>query len=173
MDDPDGNPAAAPEPPRLTPEPLPESASQLSRPSLPLSTLSRGCEGHFDGWETIGEQQDYYDVEDFLHLSPGLASEKLKDRKEDDVVIFDYSLDPGYLSRVDGNPPVGGGGPFPGHPGTDDVFFRVSKDKLIKSKQFDQTINPTKEPWMQARAPRLGIIDFPQCYDTSVGFRAA
>ncbi|CUS12896.1 unnamed protein product, partial [Tuber aestivum] len=50
----------------------------------------------------------------------------------------------------------------------DDIFFRVPKDRFIGSEQFDQIINPTKEPRLAlSRGSRLSILDFPQCYDTS------
>jgi len=116
--------------------------------------------GSFDGWRTIGEQQDFYDEQDCLHPSHNLASEKLNNREEDDVVIFDYSLDPHYLTLVDGDSPVEEDGPSSGlFSASDDLFFLVPKDELIESKQFDQIINPTKEPrLMLSRGPRLGIM---------------
>jgi len=122
---------------------------QLQPPALPPEPPN-----HFDGWETISEQ-DYYDELDFLSPSYNLAREKLKDRKEDDVVIFDYSL-----SRPDGNLPVRGGGPSSGRSSeSDDIFFRVSKDRLTGSEQFNQILNPTKEPRLvRSRGPRLGIM---------------
>lgn len=75
-------------------------------------------------------------------------------------MIFDYSLDPGYRRCVDGNPLVEAGGPSSGHSNTDDsIFFRVSKKELIGSKQFDQTINPTKESGpILSRGLRLAIM---------------
>jgi len=120
------------------------------------SPLSQGSGEHFDDWRIIGEQQDFYDEQDCLHPSSSLASEKLKTRKEDDVVIFDYSLDPDYLSRVGGNPPVEEGGPLSESFGADhDRFFQVHKRQLTGSEQFDQIIDLTKEP---SRGPRLGIM---------------
>jgi len=101
-----------------------------------------------DSWRAIGEQE-FYDDEGFLCLGRNLTSEKLKDRKVDDVVIFDYSL-----SREDGNPPVEGSGPSSGGPGEDDRFFQVPKDRLIESEQFSQVINPRL---IQSRA-RLAIV---------------
>jgi len=140
----------------------------MADPRSPLSTpasihefsqqspLSQGSGDYFDGWRTIGEQQDFYDEQDCLHPSLNLASEKLKTRKADDVVIFDYSLDPDYLSRVGGNPPVEEGGPLSESSGADhDRFFQVPKNELIGSEQFDQIIDLTKEP---PRGPRLGIM---------------
>ncbi|PUU82949.1 hypothetical protein B9Z19DRAFT_1061381 [Tuber borchii] len=116
------------------------------------------------GWQTIGEQRDFYDERDCLDPSHDLASDKLKTRNENDVVIFDYSLSPDYLNRTSGSPPVEEGGSSPGHPSADNaVFFQVSKNDLIKSEHFDQIIN---SPPLLSRGARLGIIDFPQCYDT-------
>jgi len=101
----------------------------------------------------IGEQQGFYDEEGFLYPSCSLTSEKLKDRKDDDVVIFNYSL-----GRVDGDPPVERGSPSSGSFGEDDdMFFQVPKEKLIDSEQFNQIINPTKDRIIQSRA-RLGIM---------------
>ncbi|PUU82943.1 hypothetical protein B9Z19DRAFT_1073806 [Tuber borchii] len=151
--------------PPQTSKPVPGSVDQSSQLSQLSPVLSQD---HLQGWETIGEQQDFYNEQDCLRPHHNLASEKLKTRKEDDVVIFDYSLDPGYGRCVDGNPLVEAGGPSSRHSGTDDSrFFRVSKKEFIGSSQFDQTINPTKESWpILSRGPRLAIMDFPQCYDT-------
>jgi len=130
--------SAVPLSPSSTMEPSLGSAHQLSQGSPPLPTLAQDPPHHFDGWRPIGQQQEFYDEEGFLCLSRNLTSEKLKDRKEDDVVIFDYSL-----SREDGNPPVGGSGPSSGGSSEDeDRFFQVSKDMLIESEQFSQVINP-------------------------------
>ena len=115
--------------------------------------------GYFDGWDTIGEQQDFYDEQDCLHPSHNLASEKLKSRKDDEVVIFDYSLIPDYLTVVDGNAQIEEGGPFLEYPtADDDLFFRVSKDELLGSEQFDQLINPKEELARLSWGPRLGIM---------------
>lgn len=143
--------------PPQTSKPVPGSVNQSSQPSLLSPVLSQD---HLQGWEIIGEQQDFYNEQDCLRPHHNLASEKLKTRKEDDVVIFDYSLDPGYGRCVDGNPLVEVGGPLPGHSSADDsIFFRVSKEELIGSKQFNQTINPTKEPRLiLSRGPRLAIM---------------
>jgi len=120
--------------------------------------LAQGSNDHI-GWEVIGEQQDFYDEQDCLHPSRNLVSEKLKNRREDDVVIFDYSLNPDYLRRVDRNPFEGGGRSAGLFGEDDDIFFRVSKDRLIDSKQFDQIINLTgAPPLIQSREPRLGIM---------------
>jgi len=135
------------------------STNQSSQPP-PLSPgLSRESADYFDGWRTIGEQQDFYDEQDCLHPSHNLASEKLKPRKEHDVVIFDYSLNPDYLNRADENP-FEEDGPSSGHfSADDDIFFQVSEKELIGSKQFDQIINPTKEPRLTlSQGPRLGIM---------------
>lgn len=81
-------------------------------------------------------------------------SEKLKDRKEDDVVIFNYSL-----SRADGNPPVERGGPSSRNfSEDDDIFFQAPKDTFIGSEQFSQVINPAKEPRLIQSRERLAIM---------------
>jgi len=154
MDDPGANPAPAPEPPQ-TSEPPPESIDQPSRPP----TLSQELTDYFDGWDTIGEQQDFYNEQDCLHPSQNLASQKLKNRGDDDVVIFGYTLNPDYLKGLDGNPPVGGG-PSLEHPTADnDIFFRVSKNELTTSKQFDKIFNTPEElPLQLSRESRLGIM---------------
>lgn len=142
---------------RSTPEPSAGSIHELSHLS-PL--LSPGSEDGFADWEAITERRDFYDEQDFLNPCYSLASEKLKNRKEDDVVIFDYSIDPDYLSRLDGNPPVEGGSPSLGRVSRDtERFFRTPKDRLVESDQFNQVINPTKEPRLaQSLGPRLGIM---------------
>jgi len=41
----------------------------------------------------------------------------------------------------------------------DDIFFRVSKDRLIGSEQFNQVIGPKKDPQpMRLRGQRLAIM---------------
>ncbi|PUU82959.1 hypothetical protein B9Z19DRAFT_966094 [Tuber borchii] len=145
-----------------TPKPSVGSIHQSSQ-ALPQSPASaEESSSHPHGWKTIGGQQGSYDEEGFLYPSCNLTSEKLKDRKEDDVVIFSYSL-----SRTDEIPLAEGSGPSSGiFSESDDIFFQVPKDTLIESEQFNQVINPEKEPrFIQSRA-RLAIIDFPQCYDT-------
>ena len=73
-------------------------------------------------------------------------------------MIFAYSLNPDYLSGGSGYP-VEGGHSSQRFGADDDVFFRVPKNKLIESKQFDQIINPTEEPPLTlSLAPRLGIM---------------
>ncbi|PUU79845.1 hypothetical protein B9Z19DRAFT_1080732 [Tuber borchii] len=165
MADPVASPAALPEPTQAS-EPAPESVGQPSLPSPP----SQEPADPLDGWKKLitREEQGFYDEQDCLHPSYNLASEELKDRKEDDAVIFNYSLDTDYLGRVDGNPPAGGDPTSAGRISPDDdIFFRVSKDELLGSKQFDQIINPLKEARQSlTQGQRLGIIDFPQCYDT-------
>jgi len=89
-----------------------------------------------------------------VSLSRNLTSEKLKNRKEDDVVIFDYSL-----SREDGNPAVEGNGPSSGGSSEDnDRFIQVPKDMLMESEQFGQVIHPTKEPRLVPWRARLAIM---------------
>ncbi|PUU79595.1 hypothetical protein B9Z19DRAFT_1081323 [Tuber borchii] len=126
-------------------------------------TLAHESSDRFNSWKTIGEQQEFYDEKDFLYPNCNLTSEELKNRKENDVVIFDYSL-----NGTDGNPEVEAGGPSSRRfSEEDDIFFLVPKDKLIGSKEFNQIINPRTEPQLiRSRGPRLAIIDFPQCYDT-------
>jgi len=136
------------------------SIHQLPQPSRQSPALSQESATRFAGWETIGEKRDFYDEQDCLHPSYNLASEKLQNRGDDDVVIFDYSLNPGYLSLVDGDPSAEGEDPPSGHfSEDDDIFSQVSKDTLIESKEFDQIINPKKEPLLiLSRGPRLGIM---------------
>ena len=109
-----------------------------------------------DGWNIIGEQRGFYDEQDCLRPSRNLVSENLRNGREDDVVIFDYSLGPGYLQRIDGDTVVGQDGSSSEHSSADDdIFFLVSKDRLIESQQFNKIINLANEP---ARGQRLGIM---------------
>ncbi|PWW79097.1 hypothetical protein C7212DRAFT_153698 [Tuber magnatum] len=140
-------------PPDPTPGPSPGSIGQSPQlpPTPPVPSVD---------WEII-KHKGFYDEQDCLHPSRNLSSEKLKGRKEH-VVIFNYSLFPDFLSPEDGGGDGKGGGPSSGHsPSEDDKFVQVSHTGLIESKQFEQIINPTGKPRC------LGIIDFPQCYDTS------
>ena len=146
--------SAAPLDPALGP-PL-ESAHQSPEPPLPPPTgsLPQESPDHSDRWRIIVEQPEFYDEKDFLHPSYNLTSEKLKNRKEDDVVIFDYSL-----SGADGGPPVGGGGSSSAGSDEDDGrFFQVSKDRLMEPEQFSQILNPTKEPGLTQSQARLRIM---------------
>ena len=129
----------------------PQSSQALSQPP----TLAHESPDRFNSWETIGKQQEFYDEKDFLYPSCNLTSEKLKNRKEDEVVIFDYSL-----NRTDGNLELEGGGHSSRSSSEeDDIFFLVPKDKLIGSKQFNQIINPMKEPQLiRSQGPRLAIM---------------
>jgi len=115
--------------------------------------LTKESLGRFHGWKTIIEQ-GFYDKEGFLYPSCRPTSENLEDRKEDDVVVFNYSL-----SRSDGNPPVEENGPSSRSLGeTSDVFFQVPKNRLIESEQFNRVISPRKDPRpIESRAP-LGIM---------------
>ena len=72
-------------------------------------------------------------------------------------MIFDYSLNPSYLSSVDGNPLDQEDGPSWGcFSAEDDRLFRISKNGLIGSKEFSEII---EEPgWMLSRGKRLGIM---------------
>ena len=128
--------SAVPLDPSSTLEPPPGSSHQPSQGPPPPPTLAQDPPHRFDGWRAIGEQQEFYDDEGFLCLSHNLKSEKLNDRKEDDVVIFDY-----LLSQEDGDPPVEGSCPSSGGPGEDDQFFQVHKDRLIESEQLSQVTN--------------------------------
>ena len=130
--------------------------SQLPRlPSAP-SSISADL---FAGWQTIHKQRNFYNEQDCLDPSHNLASEKLNDRNPDDVVIFDYSLAPGYLSGGDEYSRVKQGGPPPEQFGPDDdIFFRVPKNELIGSRQFNQIINPIEEPRLPSRGQRLGVM---------------
>ena len=150
--------AALLEPPKASQLP-PGLRNQSSRPPPLSPKLSREPVDYFDGWRTIGEQQDFYNEQDCLHPSHNLTSGRLKLRNEHDVVIFDYSLYPDYLNRADEDP-FEEGGPSSGHfSADDDIFFQVSKNELIGSKQFDQIINLTKEPLqISSRGLRLGIM---------------
>jgi len=146
---------------------LPPSPARPAGPRRRLSQLPplspaflRTIEDRFAGWDTIDEQRDFYDERDCLDPSHHLASEKLKNRAEDDVIIFDYSLDPDYLKSTERYPPIEEGAPSSGPFGVDDdIFFRVSKNQLIGSKQFDQIINPSNEPRLTvSRGPRLNVM---------------
>ena len=127
---------------------------QVPSPVLVQEPLDR-----FNGWKTIGEQEEFYHEQDCLHPSHTLVSEKLKSRREDDVVIFDYSLDPHYLSRADGNPFEESDSSSGHFSEEEDIFFPVSKDRLIESEQFDRIISPMKDPLLiRSRGLRLAIM---------------
>ena len=128
------------------------SAYEPPEPALPRE--SAGC---LVGWQTIGERRDFYDERDCLGPSHNLASDELKNRKEDDVVIFDYFLDPDYLTCASGNPnpPVEEGCPSKQFSPDNGIFFQVSKDELIGSNQFGRIIN---SPPLLSRGPRLGVM---------------
>ena len=79
--------------PGSAPEPSPGSARQSSQARQLSSGQAQESPDRFGGWKTVGEQRDFYDEKDFLPCS-NLRSEKLEDRKEEDVFIFDYSLSP-------------------------------------------------------------------------------
>jgi len=144
-------------------DPNADPAVQLESPQT--SGSAPGSIGHpsppdrVDGWNLIGEPRGFYDEQDCLHPSHCLTSEKLNNRKKDDVVIFDYSLDPDYLKRADRNPPLEGAASSAPFSADDDIFFQLPKDKLIESKQFDQMIGPPKTPRQSvSQGPRLGIM---------------
>jgi len=74
-------------------------------------------------------------------------------------VIFDYSLDPDYLKRDDGFPSAKDATPPGRFSADDDIFFRVPKHELMRSKQLEQIINPSGESQQRAiQGPRLGIM---------------
>ena len=61
------------------------------------------------------------------------------------------------LSSADENPLVDRGGPSLGRSSEDDnIFFQVSKDRLIESQQFNQITNPTEEPATPATGTPVG-----------------
>jgi len=132
---------------------------QSSQPSQLPPVFSQESADRFEGWKIIVKRVSY-DEQDLLHPSLNLANEGLRARGEDDVVIFDYSLDPDYISHADRNPRAGEDGPSSGHlSADDDIFFRVPKKEFLGSKQFDQIINPTKEPQLiLSRRLRLNIM---------------
>ena len=156
-----GTNSAAPLNPRSTPQPPVDPIHRLPqlRPPLVPAPLQEPA-GHFNDWQTIGEQRDFYDERDYLDPGHNLTSKKLRTRGEDDVVIFDYSLDPDSRTRESGNPAVWGSSPSSQHFGADDdIFFRVPKNELLESKQFNKMINPTRESRLiQSWGPRLGIM---------------
>ena len=152
MDHTDTN-STAPLDTNSTPEP---SAGSIHRSQAlpPSPALAEESLDHFHGWKTIGGQQGFYDEEGFLYPSCNLTSEKLKDRKEDDVVIFNYSL-----SRTDESPPAEGSGLSSGIFGeNDDIFFQLPKYTLIQSDQFNQIINPERKPRLIQPRERLAIM---------------
>jgi len=155
----DGSDSAAPLEP-LQSSGLASGSIDQSSQQLPLPPGNpQELADYFDGWEIIGEQQDFYDEQDCLHPSHNLASRKLETRGEDDVVVFDYSLDPDYLGHADGDLDEEGSPPAEKSSADVDIFFRVPKTELVGSKQFDHIINLAKEPQpVQSRGPRLGIM---------------
>ena len=153
MDHPDTN-STAPLDTNSTPEPSVGSIHQSSQALPPSPARAEESPDHLHGWKTIGGQQGFYDEEGFLYPSYNLTSEKLKDRKEDDVVIFNY-----YLSRTDGSPPAEGSGLSSGIFGeNDDIFFQLPKDTLMGSRQFNQVTNPEIEPRLIQSRERLAIM---------------
>ena len=136
-----------------TPEPSVGSIHQLSLTLRPPPPLTEESLNHFHGWKTIGER-GFSDEEGFLSPRCHLTSERLKDRKEEDIVIFNH-----LLNRADGNPPVERHGSASGSSGEDDyILFQVLKDRLIESEKFNRVINPTKEPQPIKFRARLVIM---------------
>ena len=146
-----GTNSATPPDSNSAPGPSIESTHQ-SLLAPPPPTLAQESPEQFDGWKTVGGQE-FYDEEGFLYPSYSLTSEKLKDRREDDVVIFDYSL-----SGVDGNPLVEETGPSSGSIEVNDRFFHVPKDRLVESEKFNQVISATKRSRLTRTGARLGIM---------------
>jgi len=137
----------------------PAGSAHKPPPQLPPLPAPREPATHFADWKTIHAQRSFYDEHDLLHPSYSLTSEELENRGADEVVIFDYSLAPSSLCGVDGNCTVEGWGSSSGRLSADDRFLRAHKDMLIESEQFNQIVNPTKEPQpIQSRGPRLGIM---------------
>ena len=133
-----GTNSAAPLNPRSTTQSFAGVIHKLSQPSPPSPALPEEPPAGFAGWEVINEERASYDGRNCLDSSYNLKSEKLGNRREDEVVIFDYSLNPDYQGRADGDPPVERGGPSSERFSAGrDIFFRVSKNGLVMSKQFD------------------------------------
>jgi len=151
--------SAAPLDLRSTLGPLGRPSHGLSPPSPLPPKLPQVSSTRSSGWETISEQRGFYDEQDSLRPGYNLAIPKLQNRGRDEVVIFDCSLVLGILSGVDGNPTVeGGGAPSERFSTDDDVFLWIPK-KLTKSREFDDIINPTKEPRLiPPRGARLRIM---------------
>ena len=145
--------------PRPTSELAPRSIKPLSQPSPLPPSPSKELADHFSGWQTIGGQRGFYDERDCLDPSRSLVSEKLQNRKEDEVVIFDYSLDPDYLNPRDCDYPIEEDGPSLGNfSANDDIFFQVPKSSLMESRQVDQVINMTECLSMLSLGPRLRVM---------------
>ncbi|PUU82945.1 hypothetical protein B9Z19DRAFT_965998 [Tuber borchii] len=160
--------SSTPPSPRSAPGSSARPIRGSSQPSRQPPAPSPELADRFADWKAVSEQRDFYDERDCLDTSYNLVFCKPGERTEDDVVIFDYSLDPDCLNHADGNTPVEEGSPSSGHFSADgDIFFQMPKNEFIESRQFGQIINPIKEPLpIRSRGPRLGIIDFAQCYDT-------
>jgi len=146
--------------PPSAPGPSVEPVGELPQPPQQPPTPYQKLVEYFAGWEIINEQQEFYDERDCLGPSHNPAGGGLGSGNEGDVVIFDYSLDPDYLGHASGNPQAEEGSPPPPRFGADDdILYRVSKSQLIGCKQFDQIINnPGKDPLLQSRGPRLGVM---------------
>ena len=144
---------------QLNSEPSARPIHELSQPSPPSPALPEESPTGSTGWELINEERASYDGRDCLDSSYNLASEGLANRGKDDVVIFDYSLNTNHQGRMDGDPPVERGGPSSERfSANDDIFFRVRKNELVMSEQFNRIINPTKPRPPQSWGPRLGVM---------------
>lgn len=154
-----GTNSAAPLNPRSTTQSFAGAIHKLSQPSPPSPTLFEESPTGFAGWEPTNEERASYDGRNCLDSSHNLTSERLGNRRKDEVVIFDYSLNPDHQGRLGGDPPVERGGPSSERfSAGSDIFFRVSKNGLVMSKQFDRIINPTKPRPPQSWGPRLGVM---------------
>jgi len=105
-------------------------------------------------WQTIDEQKDFCDEWDCLHPSD-LTNEKLQN-SDNDIVVYDYSLDLDYLSRANGDHPSEGGSPSSVRPSSgSDRLLRVPTSELTSQREFDLRIKPQL---VLSPEPRLGIM---------------
>ncbi|RPB03053.1 hypothetical protein L873DRAFT_1841385 [Choiromyces venosus 120613-1] len=154
--------------PRLT---SPRLVSQLLQPPHVSRIPPQRSGENLSVWDKIDDEQPrFYDEQDCLHSSLSLLSKKLKEKKrgENHVVIFNYSLKLNYLGWVDSSIERSSSENEGQFDTEDDRFCVVSKDALIESTEFGQITNLDARELDStvSRGTRLGIIDFPQCYDT-------
>ncbi|CUS12892.1 unnamed protein product [Tuber aestivum] len=148
---------------------LATNSTTLTRP---IPEPSRGFDGQpqkptqrgpYNDWETIGGHRRFYNEQDYFYPARNLSREKIKQRELFDVVFFKYSLSLDPPSPEDRGNSDEEASPSSGDfSSVDDKFFQVSKDQFMECDQFDHIFNPV----VKSRR-HLGIIDFPQCYDTS------
>ncbi|RPB03055.1 hypothetical protein L873DRAFT_1841387 [Choiromyces venosus 120613-1] len=167
-------------PPQTSPRPVIQPPQQLQVPPPPVIQSTQPSQvprtqqpvADFSTWDKIrgDEQQRFYDERDCLHPNLTPVSEKLRNREENDVVIFNYSSKPNYPHGVDreGSIERSSSENEEQFDIENDRFCLVPKEKLIESTEFDQIINldPGELDSRISRGTRLGIVDFPQCYDT-------